>query len=416
MPKGINTSRGDHFPWTSTTGKLPSLIYIDYVWDNAERDAWLRLPHWQRLDLLNARANTLDLETVTMPITLIFEVDNYSNVRIDEGLATITMTYNSSGYTYLAFTADMTAHMRSTSRGAAGTFWQAQKDMLTQFRMMSGPMVAAQLRSMYRQSRPETFYFLRTLIKEAIKGHREWVNNGGYTIAGDRGLGPGIARKFEAALQARVLSTRGGTRLEQLRYLTSQWSADKRVALQQYIDTMNDGLMTRLSQFLVFNERWLSLTQEEKSLVIELWTLEDENDRRDADNDEDESSSSDEDNGGGGGGGNGGHDGNDRDDGNNGGDGNDGRDDNDRGGGNEGSDDNGGGDGNNGGNGNRGSEDNRATGGFTITGGTIRRRLAPRTARRQAVGNLPGRSSEGSSGSRLRRLLDGGSRDEMDVD
>lgn len=298
MVKGTDTLEGDQSLWTATTVRLPSLMYVDYVWGEREKDEWLRMPHCHRLDLLNARAGALDLDCLTMPLTLNFEVDNYDNVRIYEGFAPINLTYNSSGYTYLGFTADMSTHMQSADAGALGTFWQAPKDVLTQFMMASGPVVVTRLRSMYRETRPETLFFFSTLIKEAIKGHNEWVSNGGYTIEGDRDLGPSLAREYEEAVRAQNRPTQAVSRLVELRSITSQWEVSKQASLQQYLDAADRGDVADLSRFMVFDEGWSRLTQEEQDIAIELWTQED----RDY-NSSGESGNDDDGNGGGSGGG-----------------------------------------------------------------------------------------------------------------
>lgn len=286
MVKGANTLEGDKALWTATTVQLPSLLYVDYIWDDGEKDRWLTSPHWQRLDMLNARAGVLDLDDLTMPISLTFEVDNYDNVRIYEGLAPINLYYNSSGYTYLGFTADMATHMQSATEEARGAFWQAPKDVLTQFNMTSGHMGATRLQSMYKETRPETLWFLRTLIKEAIKGHNEWVSNGGYTIEGDIDLGPSLAAKFQEAVHVQDQAARGISRLEQLRDITGDWDIDKRISLQKYLDIADEGTLPSLSRFMVFDEGWSKLTQEEKGFAIELWTLENKEYRAGSDEDD----------------------------------------------------------------------------------------------------------------------------------
>lgn len=265
-------------PWTQTTAALPSLLYVDFVWDNASKEEWFKQPHWARLDRLNARAGALDLNALTMPITFNFEMGNLDNIRLIEGLAPITLTYNSSGSTHLGFTAEMTAHMQFADDEQ---YWQASEEALKQFKMMSGTMVVTQLQGMYNEVRPQSLFFLSPLIKEVIKGHDEWVKNGGYTIEGDKDLRPELAEKVQEAVQKQQISQdRGGDRLQELQYITTSWSAMKRAILQQYFDKMNAGSVKYLSLFMVFDEGWVKgLSQEEKLTALELWKLEDERKR-----------------------------------------------------------------------------------------------------------------------------------------
>lgn len=256
------------FPFTQTYAELPPLLYVDYVWDEASKEEWFKQSHSDRLDRLNARACALDLNAVTMPITFIYETDNNDNLRISEGFAPVTLTYNSSGYTYLGFTEDMKSHMQRGEAIGRGHYWEAPKDLLKQFKMMSGPVVAARLQSMYREVRPETLFFLSSLIDEAIKGHNEWVSNGGYTIEGDKDLGPALAKKVKAVV-----------REQSLQDIISRWSVKKQAALQRYMDVMETGSVMALSRFIVLDEGWNhDLSQEEKAIASELWELENEND------------------------------------------------------------------------------------------------------------------------------------------
>lgn len=78
------------------------------MWDDERRQEWFRKPQWQRLDLLNARASVVDDNIPVMPITLSFENDNYSNIKVAEGLpGAVTMYYNKNGYFYLDHTSAM---------------------------------------------------------------------------------------------------------------------------------------------------------------------------------------------------------------------------------------------------------------------------------------------------------------------
>lgn len=106
--KGADNLEGDNSLWTATTVKLPGLLFVDYVRGATEKDEWLKIRHCHRLDLLNARACALNLNVLTMHITLISDNDNNSDdVRIHEGLVPITITFSRNGDMHLAFAADM---------------------------------------------------------------------------------------------------------------------------------------------------------------------------------------------------------------------------------------------------------------------------------------------------------------------
>lgn len=285
MIKGDDSAFAAKLPWTPATAQLPDLLYIGFVWDEMTKTQWFKYSHAQRVDTLNARAGALDLNQLTMPITLTYERDNYETLKFIEALAPITLTYNASGHAYLGFTEDMATNMMYFRGQSAGSryrlsFWRGEKTRLTQFKMTSGPQVVARLRAMYTEARPGTMFFLRTLKKEAIKGHNEWVKNGGYTIEADALLGPTIARRFEAALQDQDRRQEQGDRLKELRNIISQWPSNKRATLQEYVDIMNQGVTHNLSNFLIMNQGWSALSQEEKEIALEIWPLEQENDLR----------------------------------------------------------------------------------------------------------------------------------------
>lgn len=281
--KGAAVRIEKHRLWTPTTLEAPDLLYVDFVWDNQSRNEWFRSAHWKRLDLLSARAGALNLNIVKMPITLAYETDNYDNIRFHESLAAVALTYNASDYTYLGFLTDMTPHMfyvRQSQRNLA--FWQGDKTCMAQFRMTSGQKIAIRLRAMWLETRPESFWFLRSIIRELVRGHDEWVANGGYTIEADTTLGEAITREYAAVVAQQEPVDTPGDRLQQLRIITGRWDANKRKVLQDYIDTAHSTSFFDLSKFLVFGEDWLSLSQEEKGMVIELRKLEHENDVRNA--------------------------------------------------------------------------------------------------------------------------------------
>lgn len=129
---------------------------------------------------------------------------------------------------------------------------------------------------MCHEARSSSIWRFRSVIGEVTKSHDGWVANEGYTIASDHALDSKLAKEHETtAERLETTGTAAVQRLSELRLLTESWNTEKRIVLQQYVDTANTKSMIDLSPFLILNEDWLALSQEEKGIAPELWKLED---------------------------------------------------------------------------------------------------------------------------------------------
>lgn len=288
--KDFDTNFGIPGRYTEDYVKLPDLLYVDQVWDQNTRDEWFNLPQLARLDLLSARGNALDLGIPVMPINLVFEKDNYDNIRIVEGLpAGVAMYMNKSGCMYLGSTDDMAQDMTwyrgGQARAIAGTrdayrgFWQGNKTDIGQYQVNSGPAAAQRLRSTYTGMNPGCSYLYQSIVQKAIEAHDAWVANGGYSIESDVNLGPRVASKVEAAIQRATIPPRSGIRLQELQQTTAAWNGFKRSAVRGWQSAARQGV-TALARFMLRDNRWREFSDDEKELVIELWELEEEADER----------------------------------------------------------------------------------------------------------------------------------------
>ncbi|KAK5269008.1 hypothetical protein LTR99_009433 [Exophiala xenobiotica] len=277
--------------------QLPDLLYVDYKWMDGECDAWMRSPHWQRLDLLSARGNSLHIQIPTMPITLCHEKDNYENIQFFEGFGKATMYYNARGAMYLGFLANMAAVARYIRMWQGGRpRWMANKVDVAQFQMRSGRQAAQQLQAMYRQRHPRSVYIYGDLVTNSA--HRDWVAAGGYTVTSDPTLGPELAQRIatvqirlaqdvqppaEAAGVAETATTADeaaatahrGHGLQALRSEAEGWPDNQKQALEDYIGAANMGVLA-VSRLMISDENWSALTTEQKESIVNIWQLEQE--------------------------------------------------------------------------------------------------------------------------------------------
>lgn len=169
--------------YTEAYAKLPDLLYVDYVWDERSKNEWFNMPQSQRMDALNARGNALYHAIPVIPISLVFDHDSYDNIRMTEGLhGAISLYLNSSGYLYLGFIQDMSAHMdwytpgRREARPTLDTpgkraFWQAEKTQVAQFQCMSGPDAVQRLQGFLAERRPESLYLFAQIMSLFMQAH-----------------------------------------------------------------------------------------------------------------------------------------------------------------------------------------------------------------------------------------------------
>jgi hypothetical protein len=256
--------------------QLPDLLYVDFKWTDEARDAWLRSPHWQRLDLLSARANALHVNIPTMPIALSYESDDYDEIQFFDNIAQTVLYYNAEGAMYLGFLEDLNQVAIGHSL-ARGLTWRAQyyvsKDDAGQFKISSGLQAAQQLQSMYQQRRGGKLFLYGTIALKSIEAHRDWVAAGGYTVKGDPTLGPRIAERIETA-QARLdrTSTERGQRLQRLLEETETWPYKVKLALDDYTAAAKEGVVAA-TRFTISDEGWTALTAVEKNRIVDIYEL-----------------------------------------------------------------------------------------------------------------------------------------------
>lgn len=245
----------------------------------------MRSPHWQRLDLLSARGNTLSGHLPTMPITLCYESDDYDDILFYECLGRTILYYNLPGAMYLGLLDDMTRLARYVrQQGSARARWIASKPSVAQFQMQSGQQAVQQLQTLFQRRLQGTMFLYNKIVTYSIAAHRDWVNAGGYTIGSDPHLGPEIAQRvadFRARLAQAAPSVPGvlGYRLRVLRNEVQTWTDNQRQAVEDYKSAANSDVLA-VSLFLTLDENWNALTIDQKQRAIDLWQLEQEAVRR----------------------------------------------------------------------------------------------------------------------------------------
>lgn len=314
--------------YPSSYSKLPSMLYVNYIWNDRTRNEWFSKPHWLRHDLLNARAHGIPAITPVMPINLAFDTQDYSTIRILEGLpGAVGMYLNENGYLYYGFITDMERHMvyavpTPNVVPAYKPFFQGEKANLAQFQGRSGPGIARGLQQMYITGARTSVRSYSSVIDAATQAHRDWVNNGGYTITDDPLLGANAEAEVNRILQLlaaqapppllQLLAGQAGPgagaagaadgaaddadddaeiaaseldededgvpnpreRLQSLLDIIAAWSADNQEVVQRYREASH-GRPALFARFMVHNEPWNALSEEDKEVVIEFCELED---------------------------------------------------------------------------------------------------------------------------------------------
>lgn len=226
------------------------------------------------MDALNARGNALDQAIPVIPISLVFDRDSYDNIRVTEGIHGAMCLYlNNSGYLYLGFATDMSAHMtwynQDESReepteemaGKRG-FWQAEKARVAQFQCMSGRDAVRRLQSLYSEKRPESLYLFRKIVSLSMQAHDRGVANEGHQATSDVDAG------FEATRDT-------GARLQELQHIVAAWDTPKQTALQGFREALQQGVFAA-TRFTFQDDQWISLSPQEKEIVVDLCELEEE--------------------------------------------------------------------------------------------------------------------------------------------
>lgn len=237
------------------------MVYVDFLWNDESRKAWFDSPHTTRLDTLNARTQSLDVNDLVMPLSLTYQSWRYSNLQIDVSSAAVAVTFDAGGHIYRGFKADMAAQMQCVP-AVQGTRlrWQGEKTDLVEFAMSCGQQIATRLREMWLEARTESLWFLRTVTDELVQGYNRWTAN------------PELAKDFEAAV--RNLATSSPlSRSSELYLATTFQDPTKRRLLEQYNYLAFYGETVQLMQFLICNKDWMALSQEERETAFEIWQV-----------------------------------------------------------------------------------------------------------------------------------------------
>ncbi|KAK5055138.1 hypothetical protein LTR84_012886 [Exophiala bonariae] len=279
--------------WPDEYISLPELIFTDYIWTEAESIQWLQSPHWQRLDLLNARGNALSISSPVVPVTLCWETKtDYSNINFFQGLAPVMLYCNDRGAVYMGLHEDLSHHAKYFDRAAklpliGRRVWYAEKEKIPQFQMRSGNQVLQELLSLYQSRRPGVVFVHEEIVKESIQAHHKWVANGGYTIASDKDLGPDVAAAAELVRNRRGFqntvapareqpdTTAIRAELRDLRVEVAAWPASVKEAYADFINAANRGVSV-VVEFTISNINWQDLSVEHKRKILRLWELEQE--------------------------------------------------------------------------------------------------------------------------------------------
>jgi hypothetical protein len=279
--------------YTESYIRLPDLFYVPDTWTDEERDAWMRSPHGQRLDLLNARRNMLPVQLGTIPITLCYEMDDYQSIVFYGGLASTILYYNLQGAMYLGVLEDMGPLARYIPGNPPNRpRYLADKADFAPFKVWSGHQAVAELAIMYFQERPDTVVSYGAIVTKSTEAHPDWAQTREYTVEGIACLGPQEDRPVEIA-QARSVHAEGGHQLRNLLAEPEPWPPNLSAALADYTAAANAGVEA-VSRFMVWDENWAGLSTEEKNKIVDVWGLEQEVAERVTRSDEAEDSSSEE--------------------------------------------------------------------------------------------------------------------------
>jgi hypothetical protein len=298
---------------------LPELLYVDYKWSEGDKAAWFERPHWQRLDLLSARGNSLHLGLPTLPISLFYENTDKATIKFYDSWPAVTLYHNLQGATYLGYSADLSAHGIFTAQTDVNRgFWICRKNNVVGQKMSSAQEAVQRLRAMLNERREDSFVLYKTVVERSIDAHRQWVANNGYTILADRTLGQNVHNmvlRIQSQNRAPVGGPDGGpagggagggaaglvggaggpaggpatgaaqeaninpagfdelrTRLQGLWDAARGWSETARNTANEFIVAANRGTVA-VARFVTADIDWNSITVRERNSIIDIWEL-----------------------------------------------------------------------------------------------------------------------------------------------
>ena len=282
---------------------LPDLLYVDFEWDEKSKQKWLNTPHSARLRLLSARNNSLHLGVPTMPITHMHERNSYVGIVLPESMATVAMYSNGSGYTFLGHIQDMSTSMTwyaaSQARITLGV-WKGLKTDLVPFQARSGQDIVQRLATLYQAQRPESIRFYKNIALKAIAAHNDWVAVGGYTFGYENSMGTALGEEVQIVLQQQYQQVIDqaqpaegaveqqlepgpirqperdiGDQLRDMEQEFSAWPLDLKATRTAYNDASRAGI-SELSRYMIWDETWKMLSDEQKETIVTLRELTEE--------------------------------------------------------------------------------------------------------------------------------------------
>lgn len=123
-----------------------------------------------------------------MPIGLHDDDKTFETVAFSDGIGTVMMSFNPSGYLYLANEDAIPGMELLRDRARAKVRLQDTKQAMNQYLMRSGHSVAQKLQEMHDEgatTRPASLFTYGELTRLTIAAHREWVANGGCSLVTD---------------------------------------------------------------------------------------------------------------------------------------------------------------------------------------------------------------------------------------
>ena len=268
---------------------LPDLLYVDFEWDETSKQKWLNTPHSARLGFLSVRNNSLHLGVPTMPITHMHERNSYVDIVVPEGMGTVAMYSNGSGYTFLGHVQDMSAsmtwHAASQDRIHLG-IWKGSKTNLVAFQARSGQDIVRRLATLYQAQRPESIRFYKDIALKAVAAHDDWLAVGGYTFAYDDSMGTALGEEVQVVLQHQFQQAIDqvepgpnrqpgqdiGDQLRDMEEEFSAWPLNLQATRTAYNDASMAGI-SALSRYMIWDETWKTLSDEQKETIVSLREL-----------------------------------------------------------------------------------------------------------------------------------------------
>ncbi|KAL8645237.1 MAG: hypothetical protein Q9226_007389 [Calogaya cf. arnoldii] len=181
--------------------RLPKLVYIPIKWGEEDAKSWLSMSHEDRLIMLNARGGTIPRVTNLMPIDLVWEDEEKTEVWLNAynettpNRATLAIVPKA----YLGWHGDLSegnegrVYAKKGVTDGAGAFTVANNTTLEQYRVEGADAIVQGLLKMYYEGKPKSLCSLQYLIDGSIGlHHRLHIEGKGKSAYNLRRLEKGI--------------------------------------------------------------------------------------------------------------------------------------------------------------------------------------------------------------------------------